>query len=55
MNSINFKNWLDGFIAALDGVPTQEQWEEIKTKIAEVEEPVKTEKQPAIQAPKRKN
>lgn len=35
-----FKAWLDGFGAAINGAPTQEQWETIKTKLAEVQDTI---------------
>lgn len=32
-----FKAWLEGFDAAINGAPTPEQWETIKAKLATVE------------------
>jgi hypothetical protein len=33
-----FKAWINGFDTAINGSPTQEQWELIKKKLAEVKE-----------------
>lgn len=32
-----FKAWIDGFSAAINGAPTLEQWDTIKAKLAMVE------------------
>jgi hypothetical protein len=37
MKLIEFKAWLDGFNAAINGVPTKEQWELIKSKFDSLE------------------
>jgi hypothetical protein len=33
-----FRAWLDGYAASIDGAPTAEQWEAIKAKLVAVEE-----------------
>lgn len=32
MNESEFLSWLKGFMEAIDGIPTQEQWDKIKEK-----------------------
>lgn len=36
MTIAEFKAWLEGFEAALNGAPTPEQWDAIKAKIAQL-------------------
>jgi hypothetical protein len=40
MNSKEFILWLRGFVDAVDGIPTQAQWDIIKDKMNEVAEPI---------------
>lgn len=40
MNSKEFILWLRGFVDAVDGIPTQAQWDIIKDKLDGVGEPV---------------
>ena len=37
------KAWLEGFSEAIDGAPTEKQWELVKEKIAETQAETKTE------------
>lgn len=39
MTIAEFKAWLDGFGAAMNGTPTEEQWKTIKAKIAMLRDP----------------
>jgi hypothetical protein len=36
MTVSEFKAWLDGFSAAINGAPSQEQWEAIKGKLSTI-------------------
>lgn len=38
MTIAEFKAWLEGFEAALNGAPTEDQWATIKAKIAQLRE-----------------
>jgi len=38
MNSQEFILWLKGFVDAVNGIPTQNQWETLKEKLAEVKD-----------------
>ena len=40
MTIAEFKAWLEGFAASIDGAPDKEQWAEIKKKIVSLREPV---------------
>jgi hypothetical protein len=40
MTSKEFFLWLGGFVDAVDGIPTQTQWDIIKDKMNEVAEPI---------------
>ena len=40
MNSKEFTLWLRGFVDAVDGIPTQAQWDIIKDKMDTVGEPI---------------
>ena len=37
MTVSEFKAWLDGFSAAINGAPNQEQWETIKGKLSTID------------------
>lgn len=37
MTVSEFKAWLDGFSAAINGAPSQEQWEAIKGKLSTID------------------
>ena len=39
MTLAEFKTWLEGFSEGIGAPPTQEQWEKIKEKLANVREP----------------
>jgi hypothetical protein len=43
MNSQEFILWLKGFVDAVNGIPTQNQWETLKEKLAEVKDPIPSE------------
>ena len=36
MNDRDFKNWFEGFCAAINGVPNVQQWEMIKEKVKSI-------------------
>ena len=38
MNSQEFILWLKGFVDAVDGIPTQNQWDILKEKLADVKD-----------------
>ncbi len=38
MNLNEFKSWLDGFSEAIDGAPTKEQWDRVKSVLKSVHE-----------------
>jgi len=40
MTSKEFIFWLNGFVDAVDGIPTQAQWDLLKNKLSEVAEPI---------------
>jgi len=37
MTPSEFKAWFDGFTEALEGVPSEKQWERIKARVAEID------------------
>lgn len=40
MNSKDFVLWFGGFVDAVDGIPTQSQWDLVKSKLSDVGEPI---------------
>jgi hypothetical protein len=40
MNSKDFVLWFGGFVDAVEGIPTQFQWDLLKNKLSEVGEPI---------------
>jgi hypothetical protein len=40
MNSKDFVLWFGGFVDAVEGIPTQAQWDLLKNKLSEVGEPI---------------
>lgn len=37
MTSEQFKAWFDGFCEGIDGVPTADQWQKLRGKVAELQ------------------
>lgn len=40
MNYKDFLLWLKGFVDAVDGIPTQAQWDLVRSKLSDVGEPI---------------
>lgn len=51
MTLSEFKAWLDGFGAAIDGAPSADQWDAIKAKLAEVRDHAPIWTAPAVPTP----